>query len=101
LEPRPQLRSYREQVLGSVADLVVEDIGLVSYLNLRYPTAPCPGDADEDRDIDLRDLSTFRRCFTGSSGSLAAGCERGDADGDNDIDLDDWKRIGGSIFGPW
>lgn len=84
-----------------LADAVVTEIGLVSHLNLKVAAEPCPGDADEDLDVDLFDFSVYQRCFTGLGGSVAAGCERADFDGDNDIDLDDWSGLRGAFIGPY
>ncbi len=59
---------------------------------------PTPGDADQDGDIDLRDIQQFQQCFdTDPSG----GCpDAVDVDGDGDVDLDDWDELAPIIEGP-
>jgi hypothetical protein len=47
---------------------------------------PCPGDVDDDDDIDLSDLAILLAHFGVPSG---AGPEDGDLDGDGDVDLND------------
>lgn len=84
-----------------LANVVVTEIGLVSHLNLKVAAAPCPGDADEDLDVDLFDFSVYQRCFSGPGGSIASGCEQADFDGDNDVDLDDWSGLHAAFVGPW
>jgi predicted outer membrane repeat protein len=51
---------------------------------------PCPGDTDNDRDIDLSDLSRLLANFGTSSGATRS---MGDFDGDGDVDLSDLSSL--------
>jgi hypothetical protein len=67
--------------------IVVANLGLCGDV---LPTAECPGDVDDDGDIDLDDLLLVLGFF-GSGGS------GGDADGDGDTDLDDLLLVLGGF----
>lgn len=52
----------------------------------RPPLAPCPGDVDRDRDVDLTDLSILLAHFGMSGGASESS---GDMNGDGDVGLTD------------
>lgn len=65
-------------------------------------STPCgenAGDFDGDGDVDLVDFGDFQLCFTGSTGTVAAGCECADFDGDGDADLVDFGEFQLSFTG--
>lgn len=65
----------------------------------RYPIAP--GDADEDNDVDSRDIARFMNCFGGMDvPSDQPDCRNSDSDNDNDADLVDWNGIIGCLSAP-
>ncbi len=60
------------------------------------------GDADEDGDVDLVDMASFQRCFTGASGGPPdpiCGC-RFDFEPDMDIDFADFEELVDRVSGP-
>jgi len=62
--------------------------------------APDPfGDADDDGDIDLRDVAKLLNCFGDDSG-LAPGCERVDREPNGTIGLEDAAAFVGRMTGP-
>jgi hypothetical protein len=52
--------------------------------------APCPGDLDGDRDVDLADLAQLLAHYGAPSGAAR---EDGDLDGDGDVDLSDLAAL--------
>ncbi len=74
----------------AVADYAITEIGAVVRLNLSIASEACPGDLDEDGDVDLVDHSSFQKCLTGPGGTASAECGAADFDNDNDVDLIDW-----------
>ncbi len=53
------------------------------------------GDLNGDLTINDADLTAFGGCYTGSGGTLVAGCENADFDGDGDIDCLDFEGFKG------
>lgn len=51
------------------------------------------GDFDADGDFDLRDMSYFQNCFSGTNQQVPANCSPADLDADEDVDLSDFARI--------
>jgi len=63
-------------------------------------SSPCPGDMDDDGDVDLDDLSAMVSCLTGpDAGPVDPGCALADLDGDGDADLDDAAWFGRAFTG--
>jgi len=54
------------------------------------PVAPCPGDLDGDRDVDLADLALLLANYGMTQGATY---EDGDLDGDGDVDLADLAAL--------
>jgi hypothetical protein len=58
-------------------------------------------DADDDGDIDLRDISNLLDCFSGDGNPADAGCEAVfNSDPDSDIDLSDVASVVDAMTGP-
>lgn len=57
-------------------------------------------DFDSDGDVDVFDYGAFQRCFTGSNGDLAPGCDAADSDQDGDVDLADFTVFPSASTGP-
>ncbi len=79
------LRRHACNNLGQVAFLVALDNADVVVVRAD-PGAPCDGDLDNDRDVDLSDLGLLLSDYGCSSASPTCS---GDADRDNDTDLSD------------
>ncbi len=60
----------------------------------------CPGDADCDGDVDLRDAAGLQACYTGEGIRAAVGCGAMRLDGDEDVDLDDAALFAAAMGGP-
>ena len=58
-------------------------------------------DADNDRDVDMRDFADFQICFTGEEGGVFEGCELFDVDRDDDVDVTDYLGIRDLLNGPF
>ena len=58
-------------------------------------------DADNDRDVDMRDFADFQFCFTGEEGGVFEGCELFDVDRDDDVDVTDYLGIRDLLNGPF
>jgi len=71
---------------GSIVEAALDDF---SILVVECGAAPCPGDLDGDRDIDLEDLSVLLANF----GTGGATYEDGDLDGNGTVDLGDLSQI--------
>jgi hypothetical protein len=97
------------------------DLDWIQYVRITAPSAgakpeidavadvfPHLGDCDADGDVDLTDLASFQRCFTGEDGVRALRtcyCVDFDADlaaepPDVDVDLEDFLRFAGFLTGP-
>ncbi len=63
---------------------------LVDLVALAGASEPCPGDADEDGDVDLTDLGSLLSNYGVLSGATRA---QGDLDGDGDVDLSDLGEL--------
>ena len=57
------------------------------------------GDADDDGDIDVRDVAKLLNCF-GDDPGLAPACERVDREPNGTIGLDDAAAFVGRMTGP-
>jgi len=80
---------------GSCADLSADDCasaggGWYPGESCAYIECPCPGDLDDDRDVDLGDLAVLLSYYGTTDG---AGPEDGDLDGDGDVDLLDLAAL--------
>ena len=66
------------------------------------PTAVsiCPGDFDNDGDVDSDDFDAFRGCFSGPAIAFQDGCNPGDFDDDGDVDLLDYRLFQTKSSGP-
>jgi hypothetical protein len=59
------------------------------------------GDFDGDGDLDLRDLASFQRCFTGRGPLLLDPvCDSFDFEPDGDVDIDEFAELADSLTGP-
>jgi hypothetical protein len=59
------------------------------------------GDLDADNDIDMRDIASFQRCFTGRGPViLDPVCDSFDFEPDGDVDIDEFAELAESMTGP-
>ena len=59
------------------------------------------GDFDGDDDLDLHDLASFQRCFTGRGPLLLDPvCDSFDFEPDGDVDIDEFAELADSLTGP-
>lgn len=69
-------------------------------VSLTVVEPPIPGDLNEDRHVDYRDVAIFLSCMTGSdNGPLAPECELADVDSDTDVDQSDFGILQRCITG--
>ncbi|MGB9625824.1 MAG: immunoglobulin domain-containing protein, partial [Phycisphaerae bacterium] len=62
----------------------------------------CPGDFDQDGDVDLGDFGYFQGCFNGPNRApdRPVACSDADFDGDGDVDLGDFGEFQACFNGP-
>ncbi len=78
---QPDAGSFTQPMVGGPFELVGGFWALPS-------TLPCPGDIDNDHDVDISDLSIVLSQF----GSIGSGLS-GDLDGDGDVDISDLSLL--------
>jgi len=83
-----------------VTNYLVGKMGVVQQLNLEVHANQCPGDSNDDGDVDLSDVAFFQTCFTGTVGGVPAGCDVCNANSDGNVNLDDWPSVQALLFGP-
>jgi hypothetical protein len=57
-------------------------------------------DQDDDSDVDQEDFGIWQACFTGTEGTLAAGCGCADWDGNGRVDMADFDKFQICASGP-
>lgn len=75
--------------MGGGGAQAIED-AVAYFEDYTAPPAPCPGDLDNDGDVDITDLATLLSHFGTSSGATPA---QGDLDDDGDVDISDLSAM--------
>ena len=78
---------------GAYHCVLANGCGSATSLSATLTVTGCPGDCDEDGDVDWNDHADFASCLRGPFGDVDLGCECSDFDGDNDVDLLDFAEF--------